>query len=259
MKVNILHQSLLDLGLSDFLAKLYTELIQDQELNITKIADKLDTYRQRVYDGIEELEVKGLVERKRGQLSNIESPSKVIRLLNQKISGLEITKEKLAEALPTFQASYFSNRKTPLTQVYQGKVQFLNLFYRTLEESEQNDEILIYSEGRDFYNLIDMPTYYESWAVPRVQKGVLVRAIFKNEFENDKYFINFLKRDKQELRTSKFLPKDNLQPGTIWITKNRVIFWNTLIPQAVTIEDKQILDFQKANFELVWRSLPPLD
>jgi hypothetical protein len=61
--------------------------------------------------------------------------------------------------------------------------------------------------------------------------------------------------DSKELRKSKTLPTNFSSPGSIWITKNKVINWTTVLPKAIVIQDQNLVLFYNELFESYWNIL----
>ena len=63
---------------------------------------------------------------------------------------------------------------------------------------------------------------------------------------------SIMKNNDLELRETKFMDKEFSQSGCLWITKNKVINWNTILPKAIVIEDQVMAQFYVGLFESIW-------
>ena len=48
-----------------------------------------------------------------------------------------------------------------------------------------------------------------------------------------------------ELRETKFVDGNFNQPGRLWITKNKIVDWNTVPPKAIVIEAQIMANFYR--------------
>ena len=254
-KNNILEKSLEELGLNSFQIRLYSLLIKKEDLNIMQLAKELGVYRLKVYDGLEELKRLNLVEKESNYSRKIivEPPSKIVNLLKRKESELSQLNLNLSEYLPSLQNEYYSSRKQPIVKIYSGKTQFTNMFHQILEELNSDDEILILGEGQDFYEIIDFEYYFSTFRKDRIEKNIRAKVLWKEPTSADVKGLIVL--DSQELRESKILPDHFRKSGSIWITKNKVINWTTVLPKAIVIQDKSLVLFYKDLFETIWNEL----
>jgi sugar-specific transcriptional regulator TrmB len=252
---NILEKSLAELGLSNFQIQLYSLLIKKEDLNIMQLAKQLGVYRLKVYDALEELKQFNLVQKEINYSRKIviEPPSKIISLLKRKETELSTLNTNLSEYLPALQNEYYSSRKQPVIKVYEGKTQFINIFHQVLEELDVDDEIFILGEGKDFYDIIDFEYYFFTFREDRIKKGIKAKVLWKQPISVDIKKLIFT--DSKELRKSKILPTSFSSSGSIWITKNKVINWTTVLPKAIVIQDKNLVLFYKELFESYWSIL----
>jgi len=252
---NILEKSLKELGLSNFQIQLYSLLIKKEDLNIMQLAKELGVYRLKVYDALEELRQLNLIQKESNYSRKItvEPPSKIVNLLKRKESELSQLNLSLSEYLPTLQNEYYSSRKQPVIKVYEGKTQFINIFHQVLEELEVDDEILILGEGQDFYDIIDFEYYFSTFREDRIKKEIKAKVLWKQPILLD--IKKLISTDSKELRKSKILPVSFSSPGGVWITKNKVINWTTVLPKAIVIQDQNLVVYYRELFESYWNIL----
>jgi len=252
---DLLENALKQLGLTDFEANLYQLLIKSTDLNVAKLSEKLGVYRLKVYDGLNKLELLGLL-KKDADFSRqiyLEPPSKIITQLKRKQNDLASLSQNLETYLPQLQNEYYSTRKNPIVKVYEGKTQFLSLFHQILEEMDQKDEFYALGEGQDIYGIVPFEYYYENFALPRIAKQISAKVLWKQPVISE--VRELISKDKQEYRQSKILPKSFNAPGEVWITPNFIVNWTTVVPKAVVINDKTLVEFYKQTFETLWSSL----
>jgi sugar-specific transcriptional regulator TrmB len=250
---NLLQLVLEQLNLSELAIKVYQLLLHNPELNVSNLATKLGVYRLKVYNALEELQKAELIVQSEdyNRKIELEPPAKIITKLKLKENNLNRINSDFEEILPQLQSQYYSSTRLPITKIYEGKKQFLHIFHQILEESSKGDEILIVSEGEDFYDFIELDYILENFMKPRVKKGVYVKALIES---NNKGFIGIRSNDERELRYTRIMPKSFQAFGSVWIAGNKVINWNTVMARAIVIEDKVMADFYRQMFQILWDS-----
>jgi hypothetical protein len=83
-----------------------------------------------------------------------------------------------------------------------------------LEESSRGDEILVVSEGEDFYKFVDFEYFDNNWMQPRIRKGVGVKVLIRSDNID---FIGIRELDEVQQRQTKILPKSFTALGAVWI------------------------------------------
>lgn len=242
-----------DLGLDKFHADLYSKLLEIQDPTIADLTRELGVYRLKIYQGLDKLEKEGFLEidildSKSDKITGIKltSPGTILAKLRHKKVQMERRTRDFEELMPELLGKYYQKDRQPEVRIFNGKNQFYQLFNQTL--TEVKDEILIFGEHEDFYNIVDFDYYYQNWCLPRVEKKIPVRVLAYKHFQ-----LKDLDRisDKQ-FRQIKWLP-DNLKvPGSMWIYGAKVIFWNSVLPKAVYIDDLVIANFCRSIFEAAW-------
>lgn len=253
MSSDIISKSLEKLGLSDFTISVYQELLHNQDHDISSLAFRLNTYRSKIYNSLDELKNLGLILGKTQDYSRqivLENPIKISTSIRQQQSKLNLLVNELDEYLPQIQNQYYSSKKQPITKVYQGITQFKNFFDQVLEETEFGGEILVIGDGQDFEDIITAEYFLQSWMQRRLEKSIKVRILAKYFNQRLK---SIMKNNEIELRETKFLNQAFNQPGCLWVTKNKVINWNTVLPKAIVIEDQIMAKFYQVLFEGMWQ------
>jgi sugar-specific transcriptional regulator TrmB len=251
---NLLQLVLEQLELGDLEIQIYQLLLQHPELNVTDLAKKTDVYRLKIYNALDNLQKAELISQTAdyNRKIELEPPAKIITKLKLKENNLSRINSDFEQLLPELQSQYYSSARQPITKIYQGKKEFLQIFHQVLEESKKGETILIISEGSDFYKIVDFDYFRENWLKPRAKKGVFVKVLVRADNLD---FIEMSKDNEKHLREMKVLPKDFKFPGAVWVSNNKIINWNTVMARAIVIEDKVMADFYRNLFEVVWNSI----
>jgi sugar-specific transcriptional regulator TrmB len=248
---NLLQLVLEQLDLGELEIQIYQLLLQHPELNVTDLAKKTGVYRLKIYNALDNLQKAELISQTAdyNRKIELEPPAKIITKLKLKENNLSRINSDFEQLLPELQSQYYSSARQPITKIYQGKKEFLQIFHQILEETPKGEFILAISEGEDFYRIIDFDYFNQNWMQPRIKKGVFVNVLVRADNLD---FIEMSKDNEKHLREMKVLPKDFKFPGTVWVSNNKIINWNTVMARAIVIEDKVMADFYRQMFEMLW-------
>jgi sugar-specific transcriptional regulator TrmB len=254
MKNNKLTKALQKLDLSNIAIQLYGILLDDSSVSITELCTQLGQYRAKIYEGLEELKVVGLVERENDFKRNltVKSPTTVFTILKQKQYEINRSVVDLESELPYILANYFDTKDNLDIKIFDGQNKFTYLLTSILDECVDGAEMVSFNENNDIYDIIDSKYFFDVWVEKRVQKSIFNRILShpKNTFAlNQKQF------DSQKMRKCKILPSSNSDQGCYWIIGNKIILWDTSTPKAILIENKILAEVLKTNFYQVWDRL----
>jgi sugar-specific transcriptional regulator TrmB len=246
-----IYQVFESLGLSELEGNIYLDLIKSREVPVTELAKRYNTNRVRVYKAFENLEKLGLIERENdfSKITEVESPGRVLALLKDKENQLKLQVEKFEEFAPELTYSYEKSEKTPRVKIYEGIGQMGKLLLQTLEEVQ--GEYLWLNEGEDLNALFNAEYFFTEYSQKRAKKGIRVRILANTDNISIKRFDHVA---VQELRQVRYLPPQYQSPGTITIYNDKMILWNTFIPRAIVIYDKQLAQIQRDIFEMLWQT-----
>jgi sugar-specific transcriptional regulator TrmB len=170
-----------------------------------------------------------------------------LALLRNKENELKRQMQQFEDMAPELMYSYEKSEKTPRVQIYEGLGQMGKVLLQTLEEVK--DEYLWVNEGEDLNALFNTEYFYTEYSQKRAKKGVSVRILANT---NNVSIKKFADRAEKELRQVRFLPVAYQSPGTITIFNDKIILWNTFIPRAIMIYDKQLAQIQRDLFNILW-------
>lgn len=254
MKNLKLTKALEQIGLSQQSIKVYFLLFNDSELSITQICNHLGMYRAKIYDFLEELKEFDLISRENDYSRKIfvASPSVVFNILKRKQYELNRSLVDLEEEMPNILASYSDKKGTLDVKVFDGENKFIYLMTSILDECVEGSEMISYNEGNDLYDIFDATYFLETWVNRRIQKLIFNKILLNRD---NKFTPNQILQDKTKYRECRVLETSNSEQGCYWVIGNKVIFWDTLTPKAVLIENKTIAQLLKSNFYQVWDNL----
>ncbi len=237
------------LGMHEKKAAVYLACLELGAATAYLIAKKVGLKRPTVYDIANQLMREGLLHK--SMRANVKyfspaDPEKLVRILRVK-------ERSVREAMPELQNLYNSPRAKPLIRYFEGKEGITEMYEDGLRSCRKGDEILAYV-GEDV--LRHLPTYAKDYVKRRVEEGIVLRGIYKNNPELAKY----LKKSREQLRVArtleeKYFPVAN--ETNIYKNKIAIASYGTEM-FGVIIESEEIARSQKAIFELAWKGAEKL-
>lgn len=240
---SIIEEILQELRISIIGSQVYFLLLTNPNYNISNIAKELNVHRQKIYDSLEELASKEIVKD-----SKIISPAQVYAMFNQKQADLKNKAVLMETVLPEFLNYYYSQSKSPFVEIFEGKDQFLQLFYKIANETQS--ELLSIGNIGKFIEMVGLENTHRLIKIRQKNKIVAKMLMFHNEYI-DRLFLN----NQEELREVKFLDPKYDTNCTIWINQNSVSIWNPLIPRVTSITDAKITEMLRNLHAMIWEML----
>ena len=249
-----------EFGLTEVATRIYLSLVSGQPQTILEIASELKIPRTSVYDNVQKLLEKGLVERIVTYKSHKIS-AKPIEYLQTAIDTQRVNLDKLSDNLGEIKEML--SRKVvnvPETQVryYKGPEGIKQIMWNVLGADKQT---VGYSEfgrmevvGREFT---------ERWAEEFRQGGLVDRAIANPTPEVKKYIREVVLGVKHQLSVEniRFFPQSRLYitgDTTIYNNIYAICYWKQGEVVGVEVENPEFVRTQKTMFELLWKLAKPL-
>lgn len=246
MQIDLLYNSLLELGISSLSANVYISVFQQKNLSISDLSIKYNVQRWKIYECLDELFKQDLVAKseKYSRTISVISPTQVLSKLNQKEYYLKEKISGLTELIPSLIEEYRTT-KLEFIKIYKGRNELQNLFDQVLNETDDT----IYGLG-NFESWLEFLgiEYEKAWRIRRIEKGVKFKALaFPGYLVNQAMHTN-----KVEIREMKLLPAKLITDGILLISKNKVTQWNPILPRAISINDVIFNKFFTSVFETIW-------
>ncbi len=251
----MIKETLEELGFSDKEADVYLAMTKLDQATASSIAKETGIIRTTVYDILEGLMQKGLISKvkKSGKTYYYSlSPDKLIDYLEREkrefSKKVDLQKEKVSKIMPklvSIQNLHSVNK--PKVRFYEGEKGMREAY----EDSLQADGII-----RAYANVEEMhkglPNFFPEYYERRAEAGIHIRAILpQNETSVDR-----ASKDSEEMRTTKFLPEKNMTfTPEINVYNNKVLIASWKESMAIVIESKELADFHKLMYELLWDRL----
>lgn len=242
-------------GFSEKEIKVYLAIIEIGQTTASIIAKKTKLNRTTMYDILDNLIRKGLVSKYKKESKtyfNALSPEKLLNYLDrekeEKEKIIEDQKESIKKILPqliSMQNIYSKNK--PKVQFFEGEKGMREAY----EDSLTSDGlILAYANVEEMHK--GLPNFFPNYYKRRAENKIHIKTILPQNKES----IARAKKNKKEMRTTKFLPDEKMIfSPEINIYNNKILFVSWKEEMAIIIESKELADFHKLTFELVWNSL----
>lgn len=233
---------------------MYQLLTKSKTPNISQLAQDLAVHREKIYQALDFLQTLGLVYKSKDYSREIEiiSPSQILTLLKVKRGKTDRLSEDLSKVLPDLLIGFENQRRSPTLKLYEGTEQFMGVYDQFILEAK--DEILCYVHPDYFLGIVDKD-YLKYWSKRRIAKNIQIRMLIpegaKMNFETDPFF-NSSPILYREIRYFKAVTEFK---GTYYICGSRIVVFNPILPKAVSIADKIIVDTFRSQFEQIWEGL----
>jgi len=248
-----LNQALLQLGLSEKEAMIYSAAIEKKSSSIIDLSNRTKLSRGTVFDIVEKLKKKGfLAEIKQGKRRKIviENPTnKFYNILDQKHLKLEQEKNLVEDILPIIKSIGDTEDFKPQIRVYTGERGFKKVWDEIL--TAKNKEFLSIAKIEAFASFIGKD-YLQELQERKVKIGYHSRAI--NEYSKS---AQLLKDDDSKYnRKTRFTPKEFSFSSTEIIFDDKIAMFSTREENVIVIiESHDFAQTHRTYFEMMWQSL----
>jgi sugar-specific transcriptional regulator TrmB len=238
---------LIDAGLEEKEAHVYTAILELGEATIAQITRKSTIKRSTVYEMLELLKKKGLISQTRSKKRPVflaENPNKLLERLEEK-------KKSLEQSMPEILSLMNLLDKKPKIRYFEGLSGVREVFEDTLV---QPDEEILTLFPYPYINLGE-EYFWDHYLPTRVEKRIWARAIVPDNIENRK-FANEMKEKaitKTKFVADKAFAKFDLEIKIYGKSKVGIISYAEDL--GIIIESKKIFDGLKAIFETMWNGL----
>lgn len=234
-------QELQELGLTKNEAKVYTALLELGSTTAGEVIKKTKLHRNIVYDNLERLVEKGLVDFvtiKKIKHFEVSSPNE-LRDFIQKQKQEILRKESLVkELLPKIEEEISTERKQDAS-IFKGRRAVKNVIENI---TQSKTEVLVLGTGWGMKEI--MGDYYEQWHLKLKQHKIKAKILLP---ENKKGF--YLKPF-----IARYIHEKDVLPSTICVYENKVlnVIWEDE-PLAILIYSNKLADSYRNYFEVLWR------
>jgi sugar-specific transcriptional regulator TrmB len=233
-------EELTKLGLTENQSKVYEELIKNGPCRAGVIIKKTDLHREIVYDCLEKLIKKGLVNyilTKNVKQYSVSAPKELEEYISKQKSELKEKEEVLKEIIKKLKNKEKENPS--IARIYQGKKGLRTVFEELFNPKY---EILIFATGWGMKSV--MKDYFYQWHLKLRKNKVKGRAILNRG----------IKLEDEYPYKIRYLSKEYISPSATIIYDKKIIniVWQE-DPIVIVIESEKISESYKKYFEMLWK------
>lgn len=240
-------ESLKNLNLNEKEVEVYLILLELGESSIIPVRKRALLPRTTVFHILEKLNEKGLVEiieTPSRRLYSPYPPRKILTLLNEEAEKLKDSSEKLKEALPQLNQLYNFSPFQPKVRFFVG--QEIKQIYEEILTSPI-EEVLYVGETNKLVGILS-ESFFKSWVLRKVKKGIWTRSIRVKSAESDLF------TPKEGLRKARFAPEGFSAPAHIYIYHNSVAILTSAKENFGLVTTSQDFAQTMRNwFEALWQ------
>lgn len=232
-------KELKELGLTDNEIKVYLSLLSNGILNPTKLAEKTGLHRSYIYDTLERLIEKGIIN------TVLVDNKKHYQPIDPKSlrETFELKLKNFDSILPQLSSFFKSSKSETNVQLHRGKRVYKTLIKDVLANIKKNDIIYILGADETKLEAIE-PIYLEQYLNTIKSKKIKEKIIIA---KGNKKF------PRSNLEYKDIDPK-NLDETTVVIYQSKVNIFIWGEPYyLITIESEKVANTYKKQFELIWK------
>ncbi|MBI2629714.1 hypothetical protein HYW76_01305 [Candidatus Pacearchaeota archaeon] len=229
------------IGFSEKEEKVYLSSLQLGACTANNLAKKANLPRTTTYDILKILIEKGYISYviKSGvKYFEASSPNKLIDELKEK-------EKKVKELLPELNSMIGLIKEKPFVEMYEGVPGLKTMIDDIINTKQQ---ILAISSTKDLSEKLVF--YFPNYIKRRTENKISSKVITERTKETEV----MKKRDKRELRQTKFLPVDKKLKNSIFIYGEKIALFNFIDPFGIIIKDATLNLSFRLIFELLWNN-----
>ncbi len=240
----MLIEELIELGLSKNEAKVYLALLELGPTTTGPLIKKSKLYRVMVYDTLEHLLQKGLVNyslQRNRKVFLAESPQQITQLLKNK----ELLAKSVVDQLQKIQASKPLEKGAFIYEGWKGIKAAQESYFKEMKEGA-GGEYLMVGASRSLHKKLD--AFFNYFHERRSKLKIPAKLLFN---ENNRQFGNLKK--KYASVQIRFMPQKIITPSWVSMYKDMVLIGVTEDePMAFFIKNKAIAESYRQYFYFMW-------
>jgi|TARA_Y100000310_G_scaffold136203_1_gene135095 sugar-specific transcriptional regulator TrmB len=227
-----------ELGLTDNEIKVYLILLEHGVLNPTKIAEKTGLHRSYIYDTLERLLDRGIVNTV--LVNNKKNYQPVDPKALREI--FELKMRQLDSILPQLSSLFQSTKEETRIELHRGKRVYRTLIKDLLANLKNNDTVLLLGVDENILETVE-PIYVKQYLNIIKEKNIKEKIIIKQGGK---------KLEEEHLEYRELNPK-YLDETTIVIYQSKVFMFIWGNPyHLIIIESSKVANTYRKQFDLLW-------
>lgn len=240
-----IEKKLMEIGLERNEAKVYLQLLENEDCLASAISKRTNINRSVVYSVLDSLTQKGFAS------YIIKNSTRVYRAANpSKIKDmLEERKKEFDLILPNLLSIKKIKSKKPIVEILEGREGFKTILNDLLRQKKDWFAFNIPGKGPEI-----MGPMVHAFEKDRQKAKIKLRAICVKTKDGTKRGKEFSSMNHTSV---KYMPKEYESPASNWVYGDRVviIFWYKDFPFAVRTIDKNLAESYKNQFMALWETL----
>ncbi len=233
-------EQLKEIGLTDNEAKIYILLLKEGQMNPAEISQKLGLHRGYVYDALERMQEKQVVNfifQKNKKFFQATKPLNLLELLKLKF-------ESFQKIIPELNSTLNTDKEDTRIETHKGKTVYRTLLKDILSSIDKNDEILLIGIDEDILTKEVEPIYLEQYLNTIKSMKIKERIIIKKG----------RKKFKSKFLHYKQINEDFIGETYQIIYKNKVAIFILGNPYyLILIENKKVSENYRKQFNFLWK------
>lgn len=251
MKQRNLTKELIDAGMSEAEAAVYTALLASPSMSIQEITDKVGIPRSTVVLALEKLTRTGVVnEFVYGKRRNfaVRSVEAVEHYIDDAEKEIQARRANLGQLISGLRQAHFLTSSSVLEiEVLKGEEEYKNVYRRILKLKPGSEVLRIDVESEKFIFARD---FFKEYSREKNKKKIKTRLLLPESPLGR----GVRERDKQGLRETRFLSHAVYNPDSAIVLFDATVaitVWDENL-ETVVIQSKQVVDIFRSMFELLW-------
>ena len=243
-----MERELKEIGLTDNEVIVYLHLLKFGEKTVYQISQKTVIYRVHIYDIIEKLIQKGLVSFVNKGIKKYYKathPNKIYDFIEEKNKKLDEEKKSIENIMPTLESAMLIPTVDTKVNVYEGKE---GIKYILKDIIKTGCDVCITGIDDERYET-ELPIFMKQYF-----RDLRLNKIYEKVITNKKRGVFLFKKSLAPKTQYRFLEDKQFNPTNTFIYGNKIVIVTWGMPvTAIMIENKEITDTYKTNFEYLWK------
>ncbi|MBW3013285.1 hypothetical protein KY325_04975 [Candidatus Woesearchaeota archaeon] len=237
-------EQLKELGLTDNEVRIYLALIKHGMMNPYELSDKTGLHRGYIYDSLERLQEKGVVSsvlKANKKYFQATDPANLVEILRIKLETVE-------KIVPDLKKLMKIEKEDTKIELHKGRFVYRTIIKDILSILKQKQEVLLLGIDEDILSTEVEPLYLKRYLNFIKSKQIKERIIIKKG----------AKKVEHKNLQYKELAAEYIGNTTQIIYNSKVVIFIMGNPyHAITIENKQVADTYRKQFEFFWKIAEP--
>ncbi len=240
-----------NIGLTKSEIRVYFTLLELGSSTTGKIIEKSNVASSKIYEILDKLIQKGLVNYiLKGKIKSFEAsdPDRIIRYIEDKKKQLELQENEIKNIIPQLILKKKLAEVKQDAKIYRGFKGLETAFYDALNSMSKEDIFYVYGIPK---RSDETNRFFVKWNKERAKKGIKSKQLFNEEAKGELQTLT----KNNPLSEIKYLQENLLMPAAVNIFKNRIIIFPSETekqPILIVIDNKEVAESFIQQFDILW-------